>query len=388
MPPSGRFSRSGLQRISQVLRREVDRGTAPGVVAMVGDCDGPVWSDALGWQDPARGRPMAHDTVFRLYSMTKPVVSVAAMCLVEEGRLLLADPVAKYIPAFSRTQVLVQQGERQARVAPSRPLTVQDLLRHTSGLSHGLFGAEPVRGLYAAAEPTRRSRTSEEVVDALAALPLACHPGTEWVYGASTDVLGRVIEVIESHALGTVLREKIFEPLGMRDTGFSVDRHHAAHRLAEPFARDPWTGAEVDCFDTAQPPAFESGAAGLLSTVADYARFAQMVLAGGTVDGGRILGRATLALMTADHLGPEVLIRSDLLPPGYGFGLGWAVRRQDGIAPFPGSAGQFFWGGAAGTQFWVDPAEKFWALLMVQAPGQRDHFRSLIRNLVYAALED
>jgi CubicO group peptidase (beta-lactamase class C family) len=220
----------------------------------------------------------------------------------------------------------------------------------------------------------------------LAAMPLICQPGAEWNYSRSTDILGRIIEVVSGKSLSAYLAERILAPLQMAETAFHTPEANAG-RLAEAFETDPWSGEKVQLFNMLEKPVMESGGGGLVSTTMDYARFSQMLLNGGTLDGNRIIGRKTLELMASDHLGPQVRVDSPLMPPGHGFGLGFAVRTQAGIAPFPGSLGQFFWSGMAGTFFWIDPKEDLFAVFMMQGPGQRQHTRSLVRNGVYAAIE-
>ncbi|MGA2045499.1 MAG: serine hydrolase domain-containing protein, partial [Roseiarcus sp.] len=332
------------------------------------------------------GPAMRSDAIFRIYSMTKPIVSVALMMLVEEGRLLISDPLAKFVPAFAEAKVGVERDGGLELVAAERPITIQDLLRHTSGLTYAFTGNSAVQRLYAKAPLRATGIDSAGFVAALARLPLINQPGASWDYSHSTDVVGRVIEIVSGQSLGAFLRARILAPLGMTDTGFSVapDRHD---RLAEAFAEDPDTGEPVNLIETRVAPSFESGGGGLVSTIEDYARFLQMLSLGGALDGVAILGRKTVAFMTADHLGPEVRNGTPfLLPPGHGFGLGFAVRRQAGLAPTPGTPGEFFWGGIAGTAFWVAPAEQLVALMMIQAPGRRDYYRQLFRNLVHAAL--
>jgi CubicO group peptidase (beta-lactamase class C family) len=220
----------------------------------------------------------------------------------------------------------------------------------------------------------------------VASLPLVCQPGAEWNYSRSTDILGRIVEIASGQTLGAFLTERILAPLQMTETGFYTGEENAS-RLAEPFPADPWTGEKVELFNMLEQPAMESGGGGLVSTAMDYARFCQMLLNGGTLDGTRIIGRKTLELMASEHVGPHVKRQGTILPVGHGFGLGFAVRTQAGIAPFPGSAGQFFWSGVAGTFFWIDPREDMFAVLMAQGPGQRDYLRNLVRDLVYAAVE-
>jgi CubicO group peptidase (beta-lactamase class C family) len=344
------------------------------------------WFEALGKQSPTGAAPMAHDSIFRIFSMTKPIVSVGIMALVEDGRLLLADPVAKFIPEFADQKVGVVSGGKLELVPPKRPMTVQDLLRHTSGLTYEHQGDGPVHKIYQDSRVRSRKITNAEHAALVASFPLVCHPGDEFNYSRSTDILGRIIEIVSGKSLGTYLAERILAPLQMAETGFATAEANA-NRLAEPFAADPWTGDKVALFNMLEQPIMESGGGGLVSTTMDYARFALMLRNGGTLDGNRIIGRKTLELMASDHLGPHVVTNGTLLSPGHGFGLGFAVRREAGIAPFPGSVGQFFWSGIAGTFFWIDPKEDLFVVFMTQGPGQRDFTRTLVRDLVYAAVD-
>jgi CubicO group peptidase (beta-lactamase class C family) len=375
-----------LARLGSVLREEIERGRVPGAVALIARRGRVGFFDSFGQRDAASGAPMPKDAIFRIYSMTKPITSVAAMMLWEEGRFLLGDPIAKYLPELSDLDVAMERGAEIERVPVERAVTIHDLLRHTSGLTYEFRGAGPVHKMYMSAKVYRRSQSSADQVATLGKLPLLHQPGTRWEYGRSTDVVGRLVEVLSGQDLGVFLEQHILAPLGMVDTAFHVPQPHQS-RLAEAFARDPDSGAPVQLLEVRDAPDFESGGGGLVSTASDYARFLQMLLEGGTHDGRRLLSRKTVELMTADHLGP-MTGASDLLPPGHGFGLGFAVRLHAGIAPMPGSIGQYFWGGLAGTTFWVDPAEQMFALLLIQAPGQRDYYRTLFRDLVYAAIDD
>jgi CubicO group peptidase (beta-lactamase class C family) len=380
------LSPARLKRLDDVLRGDIDRGLVPGAVALVARRGRIAHFEALGARDPATEAPLHRDSIFRIYSMTKPIVSVAAMMLWEEGRFLIGDPVAKYLPEFAEMDVAVERDGRVERVPAGRAVTMQDLLRHTSGLTYEFRGNAPVQKMYMDAKVFRRNQTNAEQAAALARLPLMHQPGTCWEYSRSTDVLGRVIEVLTGETLGDVLAQRILKPLGMADTDFYVPS--AKHqRLAEAFATDPESGAGVQLIEVRQKPSFESGGGGLVSTAMDYARFLQMMLNGGTLDGVRLLSRKTVEYMTADHLG-GMQGAPDLLIPGYGFGLGFAVRLQPGFAQVPGSVGQYYWGGLAGTTFWVDPAEQLFALLLIQGPGQREYFRVLFRDLVYATIAD
>lgn len=375
-----------LARLSAVLNERVAVGQIPGAVVAIVRNDKLAYFEAFGRRDPAAAEPMQTDHLFRIYSMTKPIVSVAIMMLWEEGRLLLNDPVSKFIPAFAGQQVAVERAGRVDLVPVQREATVQDLLRHTSGLSYEFRGTGAVQKAYMDAKIYRRNQTNADQVATLAGLPLAHQPGTRWEYSRSTDVLGRIVEVVSGLSLGEFLDSRILKPLGMTETAFHVpDAKH--DRIAGGFAKDPDTGLDVNLLEVRQKPMFESGGGGLVSTAMDYCRFLQMLLNNGVFEGTRLLGRKTVELMTADHLGP-IKGSADLLPEGYGFGLGFAVRLQPGIATMPGSTGQYYWSGAAGTSFWVDPAERLFAVLMIQAPGPRDYYRVLFRDLVYSAIVD
>jgi CubicO group peptidase (beta-lactamase class C family) len=380
------LSSARLQRMSDAFKREVDKGTLPGATVMVARRGQIGWFDAIGRQAPDASAPMAHDTIFRIFSMTKPIVSIGIMMLIEDGHFLLSDPVAKFIPEFADQKVGVEQNGKLNLVPLQRQMTVQDLLRHTSGITYDHTGNGLVQQLYQQSRLRNRKITNAEHAAMVASLPLMCQPGAEWNYSRSTDILGRIIEVISGKPLGAYLAERILAPLQMAETAFHTGEENAG-RLAEPFAADPWTGDKIQLFNMLEKPVMESGGGGLVSTTMDYARFSQMLLNGGTLDGNRIIGRKTLELMASDHLGPGVKVDSPLMPPGHGFGLGFAVRTQAGIAPFPGSPGQFFWSGMAGTFFWIDPKEDLFAVFMMQGPGQRQYTRTLLRNLVYAAVE-
>lgn len=380
------FCPERLQRLLAVLQADIDRGRLPGAVALVARRGKVALFESLGRQDPAAGSPMTRESIFRIYSMTKPVVSVAVMMLLEQGRLLLSDPVARHLPEFSNQKVAVERSGQLTLADVHRPATVQDLLRHTAGLTYEFLGAAEVQRQYATLQIGSRERSNAAFSQALAAVPLMYQPGSVWGYSRATDVLGRLVEVLSGQTLGGYLRQNIFVPLGMHDTGFSVDQ--ADHpRIAEPFAHDPDGGVPMRVLEPRRAAAMESGGGGLLSTAMDYARFLQFMRNRGELHGVRLLGPRTVDFMTADHLG-AIPVTGEVLPPGYGFGLGFAVRTATGIASVPGSKGLYYWGGIAGTTFFVDPAEDLYAVLMIQAPNQRDHYRPLFRSLVYAALLD
>jgi len=369
------------QQLMDVLRREVASGRLPGAVAMIARQGKIALLDAVGQQDPDTGSAMKTDSIFRIYSMTKPVVSVAVMMLVERGQLLLSDTVSRWLPEYAHQQVATTHG----LIPVQREATVQDLLRHTAGLTYEFLGTSSVQQQYAQVNIASRDRSNDEFSKTLAALPLQFQPGSVWAYSRATDVLGRLVEVVSGHNLGAFLKQEIFDPLGMVDTGFAVPPEHH-HRIAEPFAHDPDGGVPMQVIEPREVPAMDSGGGGLMSTAMDYTRFLQCLRNRGELDGVRLIGPHTLDFMTADHLG-DIPADGTLLPPGHGFGLGFAVRTHLGLSPLPGSVGLYYWGGIAGTTFFVDPALDMYAMLLIQAPNQRDYYRPLFRNLVYAALQ-
>jgi len=326
--------------------------------------------------------------------MTKPFTSVAAMMLVEEGRLRLTDPVGMYLPQLGHLEVLAPSTDASGKttyttVAAERPVTVYDLLRHTSGMVYGGFtpNAE-LKELYAKANVTWSGVTPAEQLENLAKVPLARQPGTMWEYGLSTDVVGRVIEAVTGSTLSRFLDERVFRPLRMKDTTFHVQGGQVK-RLAQPLETDRATGKPITLLDVTTAQKNDAGGAGAAGTALDYARFSQMLANGGKLDGQRLLARTIVRHMTSDHLG-DIKPAHQILPPGYGFGLGFAVRRADGLNGAPSSAGEFNWGGAGGTAFWVDPKEQLVAVLMTQAqpgPWQRE-FKELFRQLVYQAIAE
>jgi CubicO group peptidase (beta-lactamase class C family) len=381
------LSSERLARISATLRADVERRLIPGAVMAIARGGQVGYVEAVGYRDREARSPMAVDSLFRIASMTKPMVSVAAMMLAEEGRLEIGAPVADYIPEFGAMTVGVERRPAQ------RVMTVQDLLRHTSGLTYAQFGDSPVQKIWQAAGLMDDSQTNSDLVGKLARLPLMFEPGTTWEYSMSTDVLGRVVEVASGQDLAAHLRDRICAPLGMADTGF--DAEGKADRVAHP-QTDAKTGQRPPMRDPSTPVAWASGGGGLVSTAHDYLRFSQMLLNGGALDGTRLLAPKSIAHMASDHLPPgceygaTTRSRFGALAPvpemGYAFGLGFCVRKAPGLSPAPGSVGEFFWGGVHGTYFWIDPQERLVAVLMMQAPDQRLHYRVLSRHLVYGAI--
>jgi CubicO group peptidase (beta-lactamase class C family) len=357
-----------------------------------------VMFDSFGFRDKDAKAPMTNDTIFRIASMTKPIVSVAAIMLMEEGKLTLADPVSRYIPAFADTKVAVEKKNDDGTVEyvqepQARPMTVQDLLRHTSGLTYGAVGANKFKQSYLDLNVNDRNQTTAEMADKLAKLSLVYQPGTTWEYSMSTDVLGRVVEVASGMPLDKFIDERITKPLKMGDTGFEVSADKKP-RGAKPMKEGPKN--ELPSIpDVTEKFTWRSGGGGMVSTAADYARFLQMFANGGQLDGVRLISRKSIDLMTADALPPDIKMGAGMqifeaLEPsgrmGQGFGLGFAVRTDQGRNPLPGSPGDYYWGGAYGTYFWHDPRERMYVVFMMQSPAARLRYRYLLRDLVYQAL--
>lgn len=388
------LSAERLDRITTTMQAAVDSGEIPGAVVMVARKGKLVYQRAFGKQDQAKGTTMSTDSIFRIFSMTKPIVSAAALILLEEGKLGLHEPVSKFIPEFKEMRVAVETFDSVSgaqsfhTTAARRQITVQDLMRHTSGLTYGVFlpKTNQLGNLYRDAKPFGAT-TLEEFCRIIAKLPLRFEPGTTWEYSHSTDVLGRVIEVASGRPLDVFVAERILKPLKMNDTDWYVPADKVA-RFAQPMP-----GREKDwfpelMFDFTKPATFFAGGHGLVSTPGDYLRFAQMLANGGELDGVRILGSRTIAYAASDHVLAAGLSKGlNWLPgAGYGFGLGFGVRKEQGASEWNGSIGDFFWGGYAGTYFWVDPKEELVPVIMMQEVARRNHYRILLRDLVYQAI--
>ena len=380
-----------LDAITERLKKDVADHVLPGAVLLIARHGKVAYEQAVGSRDPQSGAPMKADDIFRIYSMSKPITVVAALTLLEAGRLQLDDPVSKYLPQFASMQVGIPDAESPdgMRLVPAeRPITVQDLMRHSSGLTYGFFGDTPVKKAYQRAHLEADNPNLETFVERLAKLPLNYQPGTTWDYSYSIDVLGRIVEVISGQSLYDYEKAHVLDPLGMTDTGFGVPDAARQDRIAEPFSDDRSFGVNANFSDPRHPVQMQSGGGGMVSTAEDYTRFLQAMLAGGSLDGHRVIGPQTERYMTADQLG-SVRPGPYYLPgPGYGFGLGVAVRTQTGVAQFPGDTGDWFWGGAGGTYMWADPARDLAVVWMMQSPSQRLHYRSLLRDLVNAAVMD
>ncbi len=373
------MSSTKLAQIEAVTGDHMKAGLVPGAVMLVARKGKIAWYKTLGHRDRDAADEMKPDSIFRIYSMTKPLVSIATMMLVEEGRLQLSDPVAKFLPEMQGMKIGIEKpGPDPALdlIAPQREMTVHDLLRHTSGLIYGGRGVSAVNATYQKARIGNRDVNNRDFVSQVARLPLRFSPGTRWEYGISTDVLGRVLEVIEGKPLSQVLDERLIRPLGMVDTGFFVPADKL-HRAAQPWPR-PGV-APTPRFDVAQKPAFESGGGGLVSTMDDYLRFATMLLNGGEFAGKRYVNKSTIDLMASDQTGGV-----PGLAPGLGFGLGFDIR----IPPSPPAVlGEYGWAGNAGTRFWIDPKNELIAIYMVQVgDGDRVMLRNQFQNMVREAI--
>jgi CubicO group peptidase (beta-lactamase class C family) len=391
------FSNERLNRIASVMKDEIAKGTMPGAVTLIARNGKIVHFEAHGFIDAAKTKPIATDSVFRAFSMTKPFTSVAAMALVEQGKMSLRDSISNWMPEFKEIKVLVERQDERGRtsreaVPARRAITVHDLLRHTSGFTYA--GSSPFPELKEAYEKvdveSRNTDVSpEDFIKRLAAIPLAYEPGTRWEYGLSTDVLGVLVERVSGKRLDHYLDELIFKPLKMKDTSFQASREQMP-RLADALDSDPqkadaWKWARVE-----EDPGkrYRLGGAGTVTTAEDFFRFAQMMLNKGQLDGVRILSRETVEFMMSDHI---LGLQGSPFPttgPGYGFGLGFGVRRQEGVSWVPGSTGDAMWAGAGGTSFTIDPKEKIVGVFMAAAPSPRLHTRFLFKNLLYAALVD
>jgi CubicO group peptidase (beta-lactamase class C family) len=387
------LSAERLERITQWLRDDSQKGTIPGAVVMIVRNGKVAYFESIGALDPQTKAPMRKDAIFRIYSMSKPITTVAVMMLYEQGKITLDEPIAKYIPAFKDMKVGVEtkgeDGKPKLELTDAKkPITIQDLLRHTSGITYGFFGDLLVKKAYLEANVYQGDYDNAEFAERIAKLPLAFQPGTTWDYSNSTDILGRLVEVVSGKPLLQFEKENILDPLGMIDTSFYVADSAKHARVAEPFQNDRNFGAGTDFNDPRLARKWESGGGGMVSTVTDYSRFLMMLRNGGTLDGKRYLGPKTLAYMTSDHLGASIVPGPYYLPgPGYGFGLGFAVRKETGLATTAGTAGDYNWGGAGGTYFWVDPKEDMFVVYAMQSPSQRVHYRQVLRDMVYGAIE-
>lgn len=397
IPPGAHFSQAKLDRVGEFFRNEIATGKIPGAVLLIQQHGKPVYSESFGVRDVATKLPITPHTIFRLHSMTKPITSVVAMMLIEEGKLKLDDPLSKYIPSFANAKVGVEKklddGSKALELVPAnRPITIKDLMLQTSGITYGFYGDTMVRKAYREASIYAGDPSTAEFAERIAQLPLAEQPGTLWDYGHSTDVLGRVMEVVSGQSLLQVEKQKLLDPLGMTDTGFYVTDAGKFDQIARPMPNDSnfRVGFESDPKTVMK---WESGGGGMVSTLADLIPFLQMLLNGGTLDGKRYLSPESFAKMTSDHVGPGSGVARDFYyfpGDGFGFGLGFGVRTDPGNAkpPPPGSLGELKWDGASGCYFVIDPKQDMFFVLLEQTPSERQRIQREVKKLIYEAMDN
>jgi CubicO group peptidase (beta-lactamase class C family) len=397
IPPGAHFNPQKLERVGDYLRDQVASGKIPGAVLLIQQHGKPVYHQLIGVRDVATKAPMTDDTIFQLFSLSKPITSVVAMQLIEEGKLRLDDPVAKYLPSFANVKVGVEKkaedGAKTLELVPlDRPITVLDLMRHTSGITYGFYGNSLVRKAYASADIYAGNFDNAEFAERIAKLPLAEQPGTLWDYGHSTDILGRIMELVSGKSLLGIEKEKLLDPLGMTSTAFYVTDPEQRKLIARPMPND--SNFKVG-FDSRVDVSlkWESGGGGMFSTMSDLARFSQMILDGGKFDGKQYLSPKTFELMASDHIGPGSGVGRDYLyfpGDGFGFGLGFGVRTDPGNAKPPpaGSLGELKWDGASGCYLGVDRRQDLFFVLLEETPSQRQIIQPAVKKLIYEALEN
>jgi CubicO group peptidase (beta-lactamase class C family) len=397
IPTGAHFDPQKLERVSEYLRDEVATGKIPGAIVLIQQHGKPVYHQFFGVRDVATKEPMTDDTIFRLFSMTKAITSVAATILIDEGKLKLDDPVAKYIPSFANVKVGVEKkaenGEKVLDLVPlDRPITIFDLMTQTSGIPYGFYGNSLVRKAYTKANIYDGDFDNAEFAERIARLPLEVQPGTLWDYGHSTDILGRIIEIISGKSLLGFEKEKLLDPLGMTDTTFYVTDPAKKKLIAMPMPNDP--DFRVGFIGYADVPTkWESGGGGMVSTMADLARFSQMLVNGGSLEGRQYLSPATFELMASDHIGLRTGVARDLQyypGDGFGYGLGLGVRTDPGLAnpPPPGSLGELKWDSASGCYFVIDRKQDLFFILLQQTPSQRTIIQPAVKRRIYEAMEN
>jgi len=397
IPSGARFNPQKLERVGDFLRDQIANGKIPGAILLIQQHGKPVYHEFFGVQDVVSRQPVTDQTIFRLFSMTKAISSVAAMMLIDEGKLKLEDPIAKYIPSFANVKVGVEKKNADGTktldlVPPNRPPTILDLMRHTSGITYGFYGDSLVRKAYAAANLYAGDFDLAEFAERIAKLPLHDQPGSLWQYGHSTDVLARIMEIVSGKSLLEVEREKLLDPLGMKDTGFFVTDPEKQKLIAQPMPND--SDFRVGRENNPQiPKKWQSASGGMVSTMSDFARFAQMLLDGGKFEGKTYLSPKAFELMTTDHVGPGSGVGRDYFyfpGDGFGFGLGLAVRTDPGNAkpPPPGSLGELKWDGASGCYFVIDRKQDMFFVLLEQTPSQRQPIQKAVKQLIYEAMEN
>jgi CubicO group peptidase (beta-lactamase class C family) len=397
LPPGAHFNLLGLDRVSEYLSGQIAQGKIPGAILLIQQHGKQVYHESFGVRDVTNQLSMTDDTIFRLFSMTKPITSVVAMMLIEEGKLRLDDPVAKYLPSFANAKVGVEKkaadGTRTLElVPPDRPPTILDLMRQTSGITYGFYGDSLVRKAYAAANIYAGDFDNAEFAERIARLPLHDQPGTLWQYGHSTDILGRIMEIVTGKSLLEIEREKLLDPLGMNETRFYVTDPEKKKLIARPLPNDSDFRVGFESKPEI-PMKWESGGGGMVSTMADLARFSQMILNGGKLDGRQYLSPKTFEMMTTDHVGPNSGVGRDFFyfpGDGFGFGLGFAVRTDPGNAKPPpaGSLGELKWDGASGCYFVIDRKQDMFFVLLEQTPSERQRIQPAVKRLIYEAMEN
>jgi CubicO group peptidase (beta-lactamase class C family) len=397
LPAGAHFNQDKLAKVTEFFKNEVATGKISGADVLIQQHGKPIYHETFGAQDVASKAPITDKTIFRLFSMTKAITSVVAMMMIEDGTIKLDDPVAKYIPSFANVKVGVEKKAEDGTkalelVPPNRPITVLDLMRQTSGITYGFYGDSLVRKAYAAANLYAGDFDLAEFVERIAKLPLHNQPGALWQYGHSTDVLARVMEIASGKSLIEIEREKLLDPLGMVDTGFFVTDPEKQKLIAQPVPNDSDFRVGRENNPTI-PKKMVYASGGMVSTMADYRRFTQMLLNGGTFEGKTYLKPETFKLMTTDHVGPGSGVERDhfYFPgDGFGFGLGLAVRTDPGNAkpPPPGSLGELKWDGASGCYFVVDPKQDMFFVLLEQTPTERQRIQRTLKQLIYEAMEN
>ena len=397
IPAGARFNQAKLAKVGEFFRNEVATGKIPGAIVLIQQHGKPVYHEYFGVQDTVSKTPMSDQTIFRLSSMTKAITSVVAVQLIDEGKLGLNDPIAKYIPSFANVKVGVEKkaddGTKTLElVPPDRPPTVLELMRHSSGITYGFYGDSLVRKAYAAANLYEGDFDLAEFAERIAKLPLHNQPGALWQYGHSTDVLGRIMEIVSGKSLLAVEREKLLDPLGMKDTGFFITDPAKLKLLAQPMPND--SDFRVGRKYTPETPRkWESATGGMISTMSDFSRFAQMLLDGGKFEDKTYLSPKAFEMLTTDQIGPASGVGRDYFyfpGDGFGFGLGLAVRTDPGNAkpPPPGSLGELKWDGASGCYFVVDRKQNMFFVLLEQTPTERQRIQRTLKQLIYEALEN
>ena len=396
MPPGAHFNPQKLEKISEFFRNEVATGKIPGAILLIQQHGKPVYHEFFGVRDTATKAPMTDDTIFRIFSMSKPLTSVAAMTLIDQHKIKIDDPVAIYIPSFATAKVGVEKkadnGEKTLELVPlKRPITILDLMTQTAGITYGFYGDSLVRKAYANAKIYDGDFTTAEFAERIAQLPLAEQPGTLWDYGHSTDILGRIIEVASGKSLLRYEKESMFDPLGMPDTTFYVTDPAKQKLIAKPMPND--SDFRVGFESSADVPMkWESGGGGMVTTMADFAKFSQMILNGGKFDDKQYISPKSYELMTSDHVGPGSGVARDYFyfpGDGFGFGLGFGVRTDPGNAkpPPPGSLGELKWDGASGCYFVIDRSQDMFFVLLEQTPSERQRIQKTMKQLIYEAME-